>query len=279
MKTEAMRNILVPTDFSKTADNALNVAVQLARKHNSAIFLLHILEIPLQQIDAMSSHSELPEAIFFMKLAQKRFDEVLNRKELQDVKVHQVIKFNQTFAGVIDACKEYNIDLIIMGSIGASGFKDMFIGSNTEKVVRTSEVPVLVIKKEHSDFKINHFVFASDFQKDSIKTFKKAIAFASLFDSKVHLVMVNTANQFITSTNANERITAFMEEVVFNNYSFVLFNDESVEKGILNFAHHINADLIGISTHGRKGIAHFLNGSISEDLVNHAQRPVITFKI
>ena len=58
-----------------------------------------------------------------------------------------------------------------------------------------------------------------------------------------------------------------------------IYNDTSVEKGILNFANEINANLIGMGTHGRKGISHFFNGSISEDLVNHANMPVMTFKI
>jgi nucleotide-binding universal stress UspA family protein len=58
-----------------------------------------------------------------------------------------------------------------------------------------------------------------------------------------------------------------------------IYNDVNVEKGILHFAKSIDADLIGMSTHGRKGLSHFFNGSISEDLVNHAKRPVITFKI
>jgi len=71
----------------------------------------------------------------------------------------------------------------------------------------------------------------------------------------------------------------FINGYDFKNYTINIYNDENVEKGILNFSHIIDADLIGISTHGRQGIAHFLNGSISEDLVNHAKRPVITFKI
>ena len=58
-----------------------------------------------------------------------------------------------------------------------------------------------------------------------------------------------------------------------------IYNESNVEKGILNFANSVNADLIGMSTHGRKGLSHFFNGSISEDLVNHANRPVVTFKI
>jgi nucleotide-binding universal stress UspA family protein len=58
-----------------------------------------------------------------------------------------------------------------------------------------------------------------------------------------------------------------------------IYNDETIEKGILNFSKLIGADLIGMSTHGRQGLAHFFNGSISEDLVNHARRPVITFRM
>ena len=71
----------------------------------------------------------------------------------------------------------------------------------------------------------------------------------------------------------------FIEGNTFSNFTINIYNDDTVEKGILNFSKIIDADLIGISTHGRQGIAHFFNGSISEDLVNHAKRPVITFKI
>ena len=71
----------------------------------------------------------------------------------------------------------------------------------------------------------------------------------------------------------------FIKEFNYPNYSLHIYNDVNVENGVLNFANHVNADLIGMSTHGRKGLAHFFNGSISEDLVNHAVRPVVTFKI
>ena len=62
---------------------------------------------------------------------------------------------------------EFGIDLIVMGSHGASGLKEMFVGSNAEKVVRTSDVPVLVIKNEHRSFNVSDFVFASDFKNDN----------------------------------------------------------------------------------------------------------------
>jgi len=83
----------------------------------------------------------------------------------------------------------------------------------------------------------------------------------------------------LTTSEANKRIHNFISEQTFDNYTTNVYNDISIEQGILNFSKEIDADLIGISTHGRQGIAHFFNGSISEDLVNHAKRPVITFKI
>lgn len=274
-----MKKILVPTDFSGQADYALHVASQLAKRHRCDIYLLHMLELPINEVDALSSHSDLPEAMFYMKLARKRFDEVLNKPFLKKIKVHEIVKFHQAFDGIIDTCKEYKIDLIVMGSHGVSGFKEMFIGSNTEKVVRTSDIPVLVIKNYHKNFKVNNFIYASDFTDENKEPFKKAMKFAKLVDATMHLLMINTPNKFLTTDEADSRMQNFMKGTRFKNYTINIYNDYTIEKGILNFAHHIDAGLIGMSTHGRKGIAHFFNGSISEDLVNHAKRPVITFKI
>jgi len=278
-----MKKILVPTDFSIQAEYALEIAAQLAKKHHGEIYLLHMLELPINQIQEVGGGpvggGELPEAMYFMKLAHSKFEDILKAYYLKDIPVHETVNFHQTFEGIKETCKEHDIDLIVMGSHGASGFKEMFIGSNTEKVVRTSDIPVLVIKNKHSSFAVNDFVFASDFKNDNKETYKQAVDLARAFHSKIHLLFVNTANRFTTTPKAEKRILKFIEGFDYSNYVINIFNDESVEKGILNFSHSIDADLIGISTHGRQGIAHFFNGSISEDLVNHAKRPVITFKI
>ncbi len=274
-----MKKILVPTDFSKEAENALKVAAQLAKKYGSEIFLLHMLEIPIQEVDAMSTHSPLPEAMFFMKMAHQKFEVIRSKDYLKDIEVTEIVKNHQTFSGIAESGQEHGVDMIVMGSHGASGFKEIFIGSNAEKVVRTSRVPVLVIKNEHDNFKVDDFVFASDFKKDNKETYRQAVDFAKTFNAKIHLLMVNTANNFTTTAESKKRINEFIKDYDYSNYTLNVYNDESVEQGILNFSKELNADLIGISTHGRQGIAHFFNGSISEDLVNHAKRPVITFKI
>ena len=274
-----MKKILVPTDFSSGSESALKVAAQLAKKYDSELHVIHLLELPLNMVDPMRETSELPEAMFFMKMAHKNFQSFLDKDYLSGLNVIEGIQNNTAFEGIIDSAHTKGIDLIVMGSRGASGFKEMVIGSNTEKVVRTSDVPVLVIKKEDENFKIKDFVFACEFTSEYKESFLKAIDFANKSNAKMHLLMVNTPSAFLTTGEAEERMNTFLEDVKLDNYTLNIYNDVSIEKGILNFGNSIDADVISMSTHGRKGLSHFFNGSISEDLVNHAKRPVVTFKI
>ena len=274
-----MKRILVPTDFSKHAEYALKVAAQIAKKNNGEIFLLHMLELPTSGNDALSSSHDMPELIFFKNAAVQKLDDMMNASYLDGINVSKIIQFEMAFDGIIKNGEAHDVDLIVMGSHGANGFQEMFIGSNTEKVVRNSNVPVLVIKHEDESFSADHFVFASDFSDEIKKPFEKVINFANKFNSHVHLVNINTPNNFKSTRVAQKTMDEFMVSFDFKNFSTHIYNDINVEKGILHFAKSINADLIGMSTHGRKGLSHFFNGSISEDLVNHAKRPVITFKI
>jgi len=274
-----MKKILVPIDFSQYSENALKVAAKIARKNNSEIHLLHMLEIPSQMNDAVSSGVQIPEIMLFIKKAQEKLQETEEKAYLQDIKIAQHIKFEGAFSGILSFVKENKPDLIVMGSHGISGIEEIVLGSNTEKVVRLSEVPVLVIKKDTTEFKGEHFVFASDFSEEIKKSFQKMLDFTQIFDAKLSLLMICTPNSFKTTALAEKIIHDFAAEFKLKNYSINIYNDTNIESGIINFSRKTNADLIGLSTHGRTGLAHFFIGSVSEDLVNHTARPVITFKI
>lgn len=274
-----MKKILIPTDFSKHAEYALKVAAQIARKNGGEIILLHMLELPHQGSDAVGSGHDIPEIMFFKNAAIQRLEDLMDEPYLEGLKVSEIVQFELAFDGILKISKINNIDLIVMGSHGANGFKEMFIGSNAEKVVRNSDVPVLIIKQEDDDFNVNDFVFASDFSDEIKKPFAKAVEFANKFDATLHLVTINTPNNFRSTATSEKTMKNFMQGFDIKKYQMHIYNENNVEKGILRFAKSINADLIGMSTHGRKGLSHFFNGSISEDLVNHAHRPVVTFKI
>ena len=274
-----MKRILVPTDFSKHAEYALRVAAQIAKANNSEIMLLHMLELPHQGSDAIGSGSAIPEIMFFKNKAIERLENLMDSDFLEGIEVSEIIQFEKAFEGILAVSKKNKVDFIVMGSHGASGFQELFIGSNTEKVVRFSDVPVLVIKNETPDFNASKFVFASDFSDEIKAPFAKVAALANTFNSHLDLVMINTPNSFKPTHVAESIMSEFVKGFNLTNYSSHIYNDVNVEKGILNFANAVNADLIGMCTHGRTGFSHFFNGSISEDLVNHAVRPVVTFKI
>ncbi|GIZ07340.1 universal stress protein [Flavobacterium sp. UMI-01] len=274
-----MKRILVPTDFSSQAENALKTAATIAKKTNAEIELLHMLEIPSQMNDAITGAAGIPEIMHFIKKANEILEETAQHPCLQDILVSKHVKFEKASEGILSFIKDHNTDLIVMGSKGISGIEEILIGSNTEKVVRHSDVPVLVVKNNDINFEEPHIVFASDFAEVIKTPFQKMIDFASIFNAKLSLVTICTPNSFKSTIVARKMTETFLTSFNLKHYTTHLYNDTNVEKGILNFSSEVGADIIALCTHGRTGLVHFFTGSISEDLVNHAVKPVISFKI
>ena len=276
-----MKSILVPIDFSKQAKYAAKVAANIARKTDAKILLLHMLELPTGIIDPSSfgTSSNTPTALLFLKRAREKFEEFKELPFLDGIEVEDSVLFHKAFDGIIDESKKHKVDLIVMGSKGTSGLEEMLVGSNTEKVVRNSDIPVVVIKEDVENFKIENIVFASNFKEENKIAFPKILEFAKLFDSTLHLLKINTIHNFETTKESSDAIKNFISGHDLGDFTLNIYNDVSVEAGILNFAKVIDGDVIILNTHGRRGLAHMFSGSIGEDLANHAKLPVITFKI
>ncbi len=273
-----INKIIVPVDFSEQSEYALKVAVSLSKKYDSEILVLHMLEMSQGMITAPDG-PQIDQSLFFLELAKKRFNDFLNKPYLKGIKVTPILKHFKVFSEVNEVAALHGADLVIMGSHGADGLKQIFIGSNAEKVVRHSEIPVLVIKNEITDFKVDNFVFATDFKEENISAYKKAKDFVDKFEANLYMVYINTpGDNFLSHTDAQKKIAEFLGKTN-TNQAVEIYNDYSVETGILNYAETIDADLIGIPTHGRKGLSHFFMGSIGEDITNSSKLPVITFKI
>jgi nucleotide-binding universal stress UspA family protein len=202
---------------------------------------------------------------------------------LQGLKVIPIIKHFKVFSEVNDVAKEKDADLIVMGSHGVSGIKEYFVGSNTERVVRNAEIPVLVIKHELANINFDQVLFATNFDEENIEPYVKASRLFKKLGSKMTLLYVNLPNEnFKSSVEIEQKIAKFLTKAEGNLEkldSVAYHADYTVEQGILNYANKIGADLIAIPTHGRKGVTHFFAGSISEDIANHSELPVMTFKI
>lgn len=278
-----MKKILVPTDFSKYSEYALEVAAAIAKEQNAEILVLHMLGLMPSEL-TKTSNQEANEALYYLKLSEKRFNEFLDKDYLKGIKIKETVQNYKIFSEINDFAKEQNVNLIVMGSHGTQGMvEEVFVGSNTEKVVRTSEIPVLIIKERVKDFKLKDVVFACDFKKESIKSYMTAMELFKAFNAQVHLLYINLPYRFRSTAHLEDQIKDFMFKAdsgdVQNLDNVVYYNDYTVEDGVHNYSTKIDADLIAIPTHGRRGLAHFFNGSIGEDIANHVNRPVMTFKM
>ena len=277
-----MKTILVPVDFSEHSEYALEVAASIARKQNAEIVVVHMLGMP-ESFLTKNERQEVFNAIYFMKLTKQRFDKLLDKEYLKGIEVSQAVKTHKVFAEINDVASEYEADLIIMGSHGVAGMKEVFIGSNTEKVVRTSDIPVLVIKERTSDFKIEKAVFVTDFELDTLNSFIRAREFFKAFEVEPKILFINIPEKFISTKEMKLKAYNFLVDVGMDNSKFnkniVFYDDYTAERGIFNYCNEEEINAIAIPTHGRKGVGHFFYGSIGEDVANHANIPVVTFKI
>jgi nucleotide-binding universal stress UspA family protein len=166
-----MQRILVPVDFSEPSVYALEVAAKIAKQKQAEIALLHMLRLS-EAVLTKDEGQEYEEAKYCMELARKRFKPFLNKPYLKDIKIRKIVQNYKIFKESNKVAQEQHIDLIVMGSHGTSGLNEFFVGSNTEKVVRSSNLPVLVVKIPNPDFMIKNILFACDFTDDTILAFK-----------------------------------------------------------------------------------------------------------
>lgn len=285
-----MEKILVPTDFSEEADNALNLAVDIASKNGSELVLLNIVEVPSGSgLTSFNVEGEMDTSmgagmddVFVVKMierSKKKIKELATDNRLSNIHVHTTVEIGNAFAGISKAIKDHEVSLIIMGTKGSSGWEEILVGSNTEKVVRRAKCPVIAVKHPVKLDDIEDIVFATNLEAEQSHVVNELVKLQKLTKGKLHIVRINTPNNFDTSRSIKRQMEAFVKNHQLQNYTLNIYDDVVEEDGIVRFSEDIDADMIAMATHGRTGFMHILSGSIAEDIVNHAKRPVWTFRI
>jgi len=280
-----MKKILVPTDFSKAAKTATDVAVDIAKKGGAEIILLNVIEDASRDSFSVTgeiSASDPEERLFTLKLIEKsRKSMAALKEEVKEagVKVKTELRMGSPFHGMRTIITDHKVDLVVMGTAGHSKLEEAIIGSNTEKVVRHSKCPVLTVHKKPAKTDFKNIVYATAMTPDE-EVFSRIVKRTQqMYDSTIHLVRINTPGNFQRDVVVKRYMENFAKKLQLKNFTINVFNDLSEEEGVIYFADSIDADLIAMATHGRTGFAHVLAGSIAEDVVSHAKRPVLTFVV
>jgi nucleotide-binding universal stress UspA family protein len=278
-----MKKILLPCDFSRTAEEAFRFAVKIADKNESEIHILYVIDSSFSNNSASElSHVASSNGVFMQQIEQQlneKFVALKAKHKADHISTFFTIELGLLPQNIEKYIKEKQIDLVTMGTNGASGLKELFVGSNTEKIIRNARVPVVAVPLGSNTDTISDIIFPVDPADDPSNYLKELRFIQNLFHAKLQLLWVNTPNIFKSDGEALDDLREFAEEYQLYNYKFNIRSDHTEQDGILRFASEINATLIFMPTHSRKGLAHWLTGSITENVVNHVQCPVWTCSI
>lgn len=260
-----MKNqILVPTDFSEYADFAAGIAMQIAQRFDATVHFLTIWDLPPNQV---------------LKDKKKAALAAIQAKYNTSSKTVKTVYIEGKFIKTINQYIQDNaINLVVMGSHGTSGFNEVIIGSNTQKVVRHIHAPILVIKQPLETVDFKNIVYASDFSLNDQTIFEHFLAFIKMFSAPhIHLVAINTSSFFnqpeFLLRKGMTKFSDLAKDVVCTKHIEYSYN---VENGIEHFANAINADLIVVSNYQKTMLRKLFVGSTVEALVNHSEIPVLS---
>jgi len=280
-----MKKILVPTDFSRNANVATVVAADIARKGGGELVLLHVIEEATGgsfNVEGEVASSDMEDRLFNYRLidkARKQLAKAVLDPSIRDVKVDGELRIGNPFHGIRTVLTQKKFDLVVMGTSGHTKIEEMLIGTNTEKIVRLAKCPVLTVNKKPSTSNFKDIVYATAMAKEE-EVFSRIVKRTQqIYNSNLHLVRINTPGDFQRDFAVKDSMNRFAKKLGLKNYTISVYNDLNVEEGVIRFAESINADMIAMATHGRTGFAHLLAGSVAEEVVGHAKRPVLTFVV
>lgn len=278
-KLKAMKKILVPIDFSEVSGYAVDFAVDMAEKSNAQLIFLnsvhynYFVDFPVGVgVNIQTLVQEVSDA---MEIRMEEFVKNLNTT----VKIETRVSHLHLLEAVKEIQKEENIGLVIMGTQGSSGWSELLVGSNTEKIVRWSQCPVISVPKTTKFDAIKKILIPLDLKEIQVEFLEQIAKLQQLFNAQMDFIWIKTPHSIENETLVTNEIKKLIEKFKIKHSKFSIVKTVFPTDGIFEEAHNARADMIAMATHSRRGIAHWLNGSITEDTINHVRVPVWTFKL
>lgn len=278
-----MQRILVPTDFSREAENALQTAIPIARAFNATLIILHILE--LNSSDLVTIKDDLRIASPKLRASVQEAQENLKRSSAlhnldnEEVQFKEMIRIGGVGVEIEKFIGSEGIELVVMGTKSVWGFEEVLLGTTTDRLLRKVDCPVLSVNRvvPPENFKKIIFPTTTEYKEkmliDLIKNFQR------LFGSKIYLVRINTPMHFLPDRVSLNLLNQYAEEHELTDYEAYVYSHNDEEEGIREFAHNKDAGLIALSTSAHTGFWKIIQGSVTKDVVSHSTRPVLTMKI
>jgi nucleotide-binding universal stress UspA family protein len=272
-----MKKILFPTDFSEVANNAFIHALEFAKIVNGELLLLHTFELPI--VDNQFIPDNYYNIFDSLQLAQfdmfkeeiPKLREVAKKRNLDDIKLSHKLMDGDLIYAIKKVVIEENIDFIVMGTSGATGWEAFFIGSNTGAVVSAVTVPVLSVPIEAKFEKIKTIGFTTRFRDKDKEPLREVIKIAEKTFATIKCLYVKTSKSDVPEVVINQWKAEFKNEPV----QFSIVSSDLVKETILDFATHKNIDILAMITHKRNFFSELFRPSLTQKLANISIVPVL----
>lgn len=268
-----MNNILVPTDFSSCADNALEHAIRLAEKYKAKLTVITAYHVP--SAGGASVLVNLEEDL--RETAEEQLKELGEkiREEHPSLELSLFSSYNLPINAVLKVIKEKYVDAVVMGTTGATGAKEVFIGSTTASLINKVKVPIFAIPEHYKSTELNKIFLATDLKdikkSDSLDFVKNL---AKTYDAKVEVM--NVAEK----PNPDESFEIISEAIEMDNefvgikHHFNFLESDNVESAILDFVDESDS-LIAVINRERGFFDRLFHKSISKKLAMHSPVPIL----
>lgn len=269
-----IKKILVPYDFSKCAENALELALEISKRTEAQLCLLNVslMPIPYTEVNYYIDFKSLNDLEQMMK---EHLYKLKQRKpELLGAETETVQMISVT-DGIIERAKAQDIDLIVMGTKGAKGFNELLFGSNAAQVLRETEVPTLIVPETYTQKQFNKIGFASDYKslKDPSETGMLA-EFGRIFKAKVEIFNVNPTSEPISVETAFEasQLEDYLKET---KHSYHQISNKNPEEGITDYIASHSIDLLAMVPRKHSLIEELFKRSLTKKMALHLDIPLL----
>jgi nucleotide-binding universal stress UspA family protein len=274
-----MKTILVPTDFSKTSENAIDFAVAFAKKENAMLILLHAYHItyPVSDFPGEIIAEEISET---KKAAEEKLKKLcLEIMQTKKVICERVCKEGFAAEVILEASAKMHPDFIVMGTKGASGIKEVLLGSNTAKVIEQAQHPVIAVPDGALFHGIKKITYATNYYVSDIDAIKTLCEIAEPFKAVINIIHISD-EEYIPEGEREllkQFVSKVSKKVDYNNFSFQLISGKDVEKELNNYLKNDSTDLLSMSTLHRNLLEKFFGKSITKKLAYHTNVPLLAF--
>ncbi len=274
-----MKKILIPTDFSNCAKAAEKYALTLAKKIDAELLYMHIIITPVMWSKLTPEQENLfPDTKAAINSAKANLKDLVEKAQGIGVPTNKLLIYSNGAEKINKYVTSENIDLVVMGSHGTYGFKEHMLGSNTYSMLRRTNVPVIVIKEDQQNTKLDNLVIATNFREETGKSFAEIERLAELLQAKIKVLYVNTPDYFVETNDVMKLGKAYLNEFAQYNHEINIVDAFREERGIIQFAKNNNADAVAVITFGKSDLLQYFSPSVTENLIAMIDIPVISLR-